>query len=173
VPPAACGAQESPPAHPRDPQQWCSQRCGLQDSTTTQEMDNISHGQQANRLNGTLAGHAGSRERAVCVLLCPPIPPARLLACPCGCTSSLCCQHAPYLARTHRGAHPSHHACFLQAPTMTASPERNKSPRSLPRVGAGALMRSPRLGFWLRDRAPPLLTTSSMVYLMMMVSFIK
>lgn len=34
-------------------------------------------------------------------------------------------------------------------------------------------MRSPRLGFWLRDRAPPLLTTSSMVYLMMMVSFIK
>jgi hypothetical protein len=41
-------------------------------------------------------------------------------------------------------------------------------------LGAGTLISSALLGpLLLRDSAPPLLTTSSMVYLMMMVSFAR
>lgn len=45
---------------------------------------------------------------------------------------------------------------------------------SFPMLGGGTLISSALLGPWLlRDSAPPLVTTSSMVYLMIMVSFMR
>jgi hypothetical protein len=54
-------------------------------------------------------------------------------------------------------------------PSAHTAPERNSAPISLPMVGGGTLMTSVRFG-WARESAPPVLTTSSMVYLITIVS---